>query len=72
MADRRRKSSKQRGLENYCERYVAYWMFVCLAAVIFLGWPAIVSWAGLAWGMHFFLKVLFGSESSDCAKRKKR
>ena len=70
MPDRRRKTSKQRGLENYCERYVAYWMFVCLAAVIFLGWPAIVSWAGLAWGMHVFLKIFFGGQDSGRSKRK--
>ena len=72
MSDRRRKSPGQRGFEDFCERYVSFWMFVCLAAFFFLGWPVLLSWAGLAWGMYFFVKILFGSESPDREKRKKR
>ena len=70
MSNRRDLSSKRRSTELFCERYVCYWMFVSLAACFLVGWPVIISWVGLAWGMHVFLKIFFGSQDSDHSQRK--
>ena len=62
--------SRRDGCERFCERYVSFWMFVCFAAFFFIGWPALLSWAGLAWGMYVFLKIFFGSQGRVYSKRR--
>lgn len=46
--------SKQLTLDRFCDRYLAFWMFSCMAAAVFVGWGAIVAWIGLAMAMNAF------------------
>ena len=53
---------KRREVETMIETYVCFWGFVCLAsAILFAGWPALMTWAAIFYGMRVFREVMFGS-----------
>ena len=62
---------KRRELEQFCERYVAFWGFACLLAMFVLGWPAILTWVLLASGMRLYRDVMLGEPSSHPSRNTK-
>ena len=58
-------SDRRSELETFCNQYVGFCAFACIIASLFVGWPALLCWVGLAGGMRVFRDVLVGSQSSD-------
>lgn len=50
-------------MESAVTRQLAFWAIICLAGGYLLGWPLILTWFGIAWGMRFFLVLMFGESS---------
>tara|TARA_R110002111_G_scaffold262878_1_gene342615 strand:+ start:4579 stop:4803 length:225 start_codon:yes stop_codon:yes gene_type:complete len=69
MAGSQHNDPKRTELIEFCIRYVAFFMFVCLAAFFLLGWSALLTWAGLAWGMWHFCKNMLGDPPADQSDR---
>ena len=61
MANDPERDRKLAELEAASERYVAFCGVVCVVAFFLLGWPALIAWVGLAWGMDQFVQTLRGS-----------
>ena len=57
-------SNNRREIERFCDQYVCFWAFACILASVFVGWPAILAWVGLAGGMRVFRDALNSSNHS--------
>ena len=53
--DRKRQLAE---LDESCKRYVSFCGVICFVAFFLLGWPALVAWVGLAWGMQQFRSAM--------------
>lgn len=60
MAHNPERDRKLAELEAASERYVAFCGVVCVVAFFLLGWPALIAWVGLAWGMDQFVQAMRG------------
>jgi hypothetical protein len=67
--ERRRKLAQ---LEESSERYVAFCGIVSLAAFLLLGWPALLAWVGLAWGMQQFCDAMRGGAPNADSRKSRR
>lgn len=61
MGDHEDRQRKLHQLEAASERYVAFCGVISLAAFLLLGWPALIAWGGLAWGMQQFCQAMRGT-----------
>jgi hypothetical protein len=62
-------------LEAASERYVAFCGVVCFVAFFLLGWPALIAWVDLAWGMDQFVQAMRGKSHpthQNIRRRKRR
>ncbi len=57
------------GLEASSERYIAFCGVICLAAFFLLGWPALLAWVGLAWGMQQFCQAMQGRDHDPHSRK---
>jgi len=56
--DRKQRLSQ---LEVSSERYVAFCGLICFVAFFILGWPMLIAWVGLAWGMQQYCHAMKGT-----------
>jgi hypothetical protein len=56
--DRRQRLDR---LESASHRYVAFCGLICFAGFFLIGWPTLIAWVGLAWGMDQFVQAMRGS-----------
>lgn len=64
---------KRRELEDFIARYLMFCFLVCVAsAILFAGWPALLTWAGLFYGMRFYHEFMFGSGEQPKSSTRKR
>lgn len=60
MGDYRNRRQRLNQLEEASDRYVAFCGVISLLAFFLLGWPALIAWVGLAWGMQQFCQAMRG------------
>ena len=63
--------ARRRDVTIFCIRYVGFWFCVCLASVFLIGWPVILAWVGLAWGMYQVCTALQGNRSTRSSHQSK-
>ncbi|MDB5336614.1 MAG: hypothetical protein JWN70_2233 [Planctomycetaceae bacterium] len=75
MGDDQERKRRLGQLDESCERYVSFCGVICFFASFLLGWPALVAWVGLAWGMQQFRDAMRdgsnGQHSNKNTKPKK-
>lgn len=72
MPDDHNDAHKLRELDHFIDRYLSYWLLVCLVVSVFVGWGAIVAWVGLVLAMNAFRDVVFESKRIDPKKPRKK
>ena len=64
---------KRREVEDFITQYVTFWAFVCLAsAILFVGWPSLLTWAAIFYGMRAFREAFFGTGELPKTNKPKR
>lgn len=62
-----RSDDRRHQAEIFCHRYVGFWLVICLVGFCFLGWPMLMAWPLILWGMWNFLNAFFGERSTNAS-----
>jgi len=63
---------KRRELDQFCDRYISFWLLICLAAFFLIGWPMLLAWIGIVWGMRLYKKIMLGEQSQESFTNRKK
>ncbi len=64
---------KRRQVEDFITRYVCLMAVLCFAsAILFVGWPALLTWAAVYYGVKVYREVMFGSGAPPTPNKPKR
>ncbi len=60
-------------MEDFITRYVCLMAVLCFAsAILFVGWPALMTWAAIFYGMRVYREWMFGSGDPSISSKPKR